>query len=198
MIWVIGLIAFIILAWLVLLRPGKREFEGLSETQLQRYVAYSAAALANGGWISIRCSGHSGSVTLRKRELKKSPFRLFVRFSVDDGKRESVTRVAEALERSGIEHRRIYTRRLGSPRAVEVTLDSTDPVMPAACTHIVRKMLESLGAVTSAYTVFLAGPFKSGFSPEDGEVIPRNASWRYGHTLGYLLGSLARSFRDRD
>lgn len=197
MTWVAIAAAILLLLWFLLRPAERRRFVGLTEIQLQRYIAYATEALASGGWISVHSATNSGNVTVRKRDLKRNPPRLTLRVNGNGVDRAPLWRVAEALEASGIQHRRIYTRRLRLPCAVEVNLDSADPLMPAACTQIIRKALEILGPAPSRYSLLLAGPFKPGFPPQDGEVIPHDRPWRYGYRIGYFLGSLVRGFRRR-
>lgn len=190
-----GLFGAVVLV--VLLRATPRDFGGLSELQLQRYIAYAATALEDGGWIWVRKDGLDAPIGIKKQSLKRGT-RLTVQVSSGDHPRESVQAVADWLEEAGIKHRLTLSRKRKLPRWADVTLPVDDPLTPSACTHVINQMSEALGVTGDTYSVCLGGRYRYGFAPEDGEVIPHTRSYRYGRAFGYWLGTLVRTFRSRE
>jgi hypothetical protein len=192
------LVALLILVALVLLlRPGQIDFGGLSELDLQRYITYAAKALADGGWVHVQVDGFNAPIGLKKNVLKRGST-LIVRVSSGEHSREAVQAVADSLKKENIEYRLTYSRKRRLPRWSDVEFQIDDPLMPSACTHVIKKMSQALGATGDKYTVTLGGPFASGFPPTDGEVIPHSKSTTLGFNLGFWVGSIVRLFRLRN
>lgn len=191
---IVTLIALALL--LLLLRPARRDFGGLSELELQRYIAYGAKALADGGWLRIQVDGFNAPIGIKKRVLKRES-NLIVQVSSGDHSRESVQAVAHSLESEGIDYRLTYSRKRRLPRWTEVRLQVDDPLMPSSCTHVIKQMSKALGATGDTFAVSLWGPFAPGFPPEDGDVIPHPKSHNFGVALGSWIGSLLRVFGPR-
>lgn len=139
----------------------------------------------------------SAPIGIKKQDLKKGTM-LTVQVSSGDHPREAVQAVADRLAHRGIEHELTLSRRKKLPRWTEVKLRVDDPLMPSACAHIVDEMSKVLGANDENYSVCLAGGYRHGFSPEDGEVIPHTRSQRYGYALGHWIGSSLRRLRARE
>lgn len=191
---IVALIAFALLFFF--LRPAQRDFGGLSELELQRYIAYTARALADGGWVRVQVEGFSAPIGIKKEVLKRGS-NLIVQVSSGEHSRESIQAVADLLESKGIDYRLTFSRKRRLPRWTEVKLQIDDPLMPSSCTHVIQQMSTALGATGDTFAVSLWGPFAPGFPATDGDVIPHPKSHNFGFVLGSWIGSLLRVFRPR-
>ena len=197
---IFGILAISIISVLVLrflLRGGSPTHNGISRSDLCRYLAYLLQrALANGGTVHVEPEGFKAAVNITKHEHLRKPTTISVKLSSGYVSRDALANVADAMSRFGIECDLKYTksRRLLHSLTASVAGDDTDT--PDAVVDIIGKMFDALGAGDSrTYSVSIYGPMKFGMSTDDGDVVKHTSNYLTGWAVGFVVGKIWRWMR---
>jgi hypothetical protein len=186
------LIGFFLFSFLLMRKP---KYKGLSLPQIQKYVAYASEALSGGGQLEIEPKGFRSPIRLEKKVHKSKEDSIIISMRSGFNSRGNISAASEALNREGIEHRLIYTRKRNLPRRLYVSLPAENKFGSSAATHIIRILCEAIGAGDSpSFSITCWGPYNNGYTIADGEIIEKPISFRVGHFIGYIGGALYRLF----
>jgi hypothetical protein len=153
---------------------------GLTASELKRYIKHLATALADRGSITLEPGGSSCELQIAKREPKRSPAVLALRFRSGSISRARLAKVYAVFVDSGaeLELKRTRIRRL--VKEIRLSFESDDPLTPTAINNAITSTLPALGIEgRSDFAVVCYGPFKPGFTHADGDVIPHSVSYRF-------------------
>lgn len=174
----------------------KPKYKGLSLIQLQWYIAYSSAALDNGGHLEIEPDGLKGAIKLEKKEYKNKQNTILLSMSSGLHSRDRLMAASKALSEEGIEHKLNYTKRRHLPRRLYVSIQAEDKLVAPATTHIIQILNKASGIEDAkTFTVICWGPYKTGYQLADGNVIKKPSSYTAGFFFGYLVGKVANALR---
>ena len=113
--------------------------------------------------------------------------------------RRWLARAIGQLADAGIPHTVERSRFLRIPSEVQVPIDTSSPRVVNSGATPVGVVLAALGVTAGArLTLTFRGPFRPGFQPEDGEVLPHPLSYRVGIAIGRALAGVWFVLRDRD
>ncbi len=193
LLFIIAAIVFMVLFLCYLFLRRTPEHSNVSIKNLQRYISYLKVALENGGLIQIIPSGIEGHINLRKKEYKTKPDVFLVELSSGFHSREKLVDISNVFIDKDIEHKLTFTKKKGLPKRLVIRTQTNEMLTSVATTNIIRCICNEINEIKeNSFTLKLYGPFKIGYTPEDGEVIEHLSSYKFGWFVGYLIGSIRK------
>jgi hypothetical protein len=150
--------------------------------------------LGNRGEILVRHKDVEPIVRFRKCTYRRRPNVLLFRYRNADESRRSFSIARAALEAAGVDHDVELTRRTRQPRALVVTLDPSDVLMPAAATRLLATVFRALQVdAIAGFLIWTEGRFQSKPDRENVPLIAPSNAQRAGFRMGVALGRLVRA-----
>jgi hypothetical protein len=173
------------------------KYNGLSQPELIRYFSYLFHhALADGGTVHVEPEGFKAAVNVTKQEHLKKPTTIKIKLSSGYVARSAIADVSNAMSKLGYECKLNYTNSNHSLHSMTIALNGIDSFTPTSVVDIIGKIFDVIGASNErTYEVFVYGPLKAGFVPEDGIVIKHTRSLKFGRAVGFIIGRILRITR---
>jgi hypothetical protein len=197
---IFGILAVFTLSVLVLrflLRGGSPTHNGISRSDLCRYLAYLLQrALANGGTVHVEPEGFKAAVNITKHEHLRKPTTISVKLSSGYVPRDALTDVADVMSRFGFECKLKYTKSRRLLHSLTISLTDDHSGTPDAVVDIISKIFNALGAGDGrTFSVSIYGPMKFGMSTDDGDVVKHTSNYLTGWAVGFVVGKIWRWMR---
>jgi hypothetical protein len=185
-----------VIAWGYLWLRGARPavYRHLSLTEVEPFLRSWGTWLANRGMILVRHNDAEPTVQFRKHCHGRRGNALVFRYRNADDSRRSFELVCGAFQAAGIVSEFELTRHTRRPRALTVTLDLADVLMPAAAARLIRTVFEALDVHRHAeFLVWCERRMAPVPDRDDIPLLPPTVGWRTGFHSGFVLGRVARA-----